>query len=405
MADFKFPDVGEGITEGEVVKWLVKEGDKVEEDQALVEVETDKAVVEIPSPYSGVVQKIHAKAGDIVKVGQTLVSIGEKAGKKGKKEYYGVVGELEVAEEEEEAEPSPELEPKPKAKAEAKPKVLATPAVRKLAKELGVDLTRIKGTGKDGRITEENLRGAKEKPAVKVTKKYDLYGYIERVPLRGIRRATAKKMEQANAIPHVTHMDEVDVTKLVEVREKVKEEVEHLGVKLTYLPFIIKAVIEGLKAHPYVNATLGEEEIILRKYYNIGVAVDIEDGLIVPVIKGADKKSMRDIAKEVVKLAGLARERKLDLGDLQGGTFTITNIGVIGGTHATPIINPPEVAILGVGKIMDKPRVVKGRIEARKILPLSLSFDHRVIDGAEAARFMNEVIMHLEDPELLLVEL
>jgi pyruvate dehydrogenase E2 component (dihydrolipoamide acetyltransferase) len=399
--DFKFPDVGEGITEGEVVKWLVEEGEKVEEDQALVEVETDKAVVEIPSPWSGVVQKIHAKAGDIVKVGQTLVSIGEE----GKKEYYGVVGELEVAEEEEEEKvEAPQAKPKVEAKAE----VLATPAVRKLAKELGVDLAKIKGTGKGGRITEEDLRRTKEeKPAVKVTKKYDLYGYIERIPLRGIRRATAKKMEQAKAIPHVTHMDEADVTKLVEVREKVKKEVEHLGVKLTYLPFIIKAVIEALKAHPYLNATMSEdgEEIILKKYYNIGIAVDMEDGLIVPVIKGADKKSMTELGREIMKLVELARARKLDLADLQGGSFTITNIGVIGGTHATPIINPPEVAILGTGKIAAKPRIIEGKVEARKILPLSLSFDHRVIDGAEAARFMNEVIMHLEDPELLLVEL
>jgi pyruvate dehydrogenase E2 component (dihydrolipoamide acetyltransferase) len=407
VRDFKFPDVGEGITEGEVVKWLVREGDTVKEDQPLLEVETDKAVVEIPSPWSGKVAKIHAGEGEIVKVGQTLVSVGVE-GEEGEKAAaepaeperrpaYGIVGELEVAEEEEEAPP---------------PKVLATPKVRKLARELGVDLSVVKGTGRGGRITEEDVRGAveaerEEKPAVKVTRKYDLYGYIERVPLRGIRRATAKKMTEALRIPHVTHMDEADVTELVEVREKVKKEVAHLGVKVTYLPFIIKAVIEGLKAHPYLNAVLSEdgEEIILKKYYNIGIAVDIEDGLIVPVIKGADQKSIVDLAKEIARLAALARERKLDLAELKGGTFTITNIGIIGGTHATPIIHAPEVAILGVGRIVERPRIVEGKVVAKQILPLSLSFDHRVIDGAEAARFLNEVIMHLEKPEILMVEI
>ncbi len=408
VKDFKFPDVGEGITEGEVVKWLVKEGDVVKEDQPLLEVETDKAIVEIPSPWSGKVMKIHAGEGEIVKVGQTLVSIGEEGEEEAKaaaepaeperRPSYGIVGELEVAEEEAEEMPPP--------------RVLATPKVRKLAKELGVDLSMVKGTGKGGRITEEDVRRAREaekekKPAVKVTRKYDLYGYIERVPLRGIRRATAKKMTEALKIPHVTHMDEADVTELVEVREKVKKEVAHLGVKVTYLPFIIKAVIEGLKAHPYLNAVLSEdgEEIILKKYYNIGIAVDIEDGLIVPVIKGADQKSIVDLAKEIARLAALARKRKLDLAELKGGTFTITNIGIIGGTHATPIIHAPEVAILGVGRIVERPRIVDGKVVAKQILPLSLSFDHRVIDGAEAARFLNEVIMHLEKPEILMVEI
>lgn len=406
VKEFKFPDVGEGITEGEVVKWLVKEGDTVKEDQPLLEVETDKAIVEIPSPWSGKVIKIHAEAGDIVKVGQTLVTIGKEGEEAAppapeKKEAYGIVGELEVAEEEEK-----------EAKAEA-PKVLATPKVRKLAQELGVELSGVQGTGKGGRITEEDVRRAGEavkpekKPAVKVTRKYDIYGYVERVPLRGIRRATAKKMAEALKIPHVTHMDEADITELVEVRKKVKEQVAHLGVKVTYLPFIIKAVIEGLKAHPYLNAVMSEdgEEIILKKYYNMGIAVDIEDGLIVPVLKGADQKSIAELAREITRLVGLAKERKLDLADLKGGTFTITNIGVIGGTHATPIIHAPEVAILGTGRIVERPRIMDGKVVPRQILPLSLSFDHRVIDGAEAARFLNEVIMHLEKPEVLMVEI
>ncbi len=401
VKEFKFPDVGEGITEGEIVKWHVKEGDKVKEDDVIAEVETDKAVVEVPSPYSGVVLKLHGKEGDIIKVGETLITIGEEGETIEKVEpkekevppkAVAVVGELEEAPEEE------------------KPEVLATPAVRKLAKDLRVDLSKIKGTGKGGRITKEDVEKAakeKEAPKIKVTRKYDMFGHLRRVPIRGIRRATAKKMvESWEKIPHVTHMDEADITHLVEVRNKYKARAEEKGVKLTYLPFIVKAVVAALKEHPYLNASVDEEtnEIILKEYYNIGIAVDTGDGLMVPVVKAADQKTILQIAEEIGRLAGLAKERKIDLMDLQGGTFTITNIGVIGGTYATPIINYPEVAILGVGKIRDLPMVKDGEIVIRKNLSLSLSFDHRVVDGAEAARFMNDVIKRLSDPDLLIVE-
>lgn len=416
--DFRFPDVGEGIAEGEIVRWRVDEGEMVRQDQILVEIETDKAVVEIPSPREGVILKIHHKEGDTIKVGEVLVTIGEKGekvpispapkkpepAKPEKRESFGVVGdipeELPAFERRQEA---PEIE--------TKKDVMALPAVRRLAKEMNVDLLLVQGTGGGGRITEEDVRKsgarARETPAIKVTKKYDMWGYVERMPLKGIRKATAVHMREAVSTQAlVTHMDEADVTELFSIREKEKEALKSEGIHLTFMPFIIKAVIKGLLSHPYLNSSLeeGTEEILLKKYYNIGIAVDLEGGLIVPVIKGADQKPMKQLAKEIKELADKAKDRKLDLADLKGGTFTITNVGALGGLFATPIPNYPESAIVAMGKIIDKPVVAKGTITIRKILPLSLSFDHRVLDGAEAARFMNEVKKYLEDPDLLLVD-
>jgi pyruvate dehydrogenase E2 component (dihydrolipoamide acetyltransferase) len=401
--EFRFPDVGEGITEGEIVRWLVKEGDEVQIDQALAEIETDKAIVEMPSPYAGTVLKLHFKEKDLVKVGQPLVTIGAK-------------GEILAA-----GTPAPAPLPARPGAASApglpgiipapgRPgEVLATPGVRALAKGLGVDLAAVRGTGPGGRITEDDVRAfqaapAEKKAAIKVKAKYDFYGSLERIPLRGIRRATAKKMrESLDHAAHVTHCDEADAGPLEALRQKMKPEVETAGAKLTYLPFIVKALVEALKLHPSFNATLDEEEseIVLKKYYNIGIAVDVPDGLIVPVIKFADQKSLADIAAEIQALAKAARERTLDLADLKGGTFSITNIGVIGGDFATPIINYPEVAILATMKIADRARVVDGAIVVKKTLPLCLSFDHRVVDGAEAARFTKDLIRLLEAPESL----
>lgn len=399
--DFLFPDVGEGITEGEIVRWLVKEGDRVEVDQTLAEIETDKAVVEMPSPYAGTVLKVHFKEKDLVKVGQPLVTIGEQ-------------GETLAA-----AAPAPGARPAPAAPAEpAAPSpartggaVLATPKVRALAKELGLDIGAVPGTGPDGRVTEDDVRAfrpapAEKKPAIKVKAKYDLYGTLERIPLRGVRRATAKKMrESLDHAAHVTHCDEADAGPLEALRQKMKPEVEAeaAGAKLTYLPFIVKALIEALKLHPTLNATLDEEEneIVVKKYYNIGIAVDVPDGLIVPVVKAADQKSVAGLAAEIQALAQAARDRTLDLADLKGGTFSITNVGVIGGDFATPIINYPEVAILATMKIADRARVAGGAVVVRKTLPLCLAFDHRVVDGAEAARFTKDLIRFLEAPESL----
>ena len=402
--EFRFPDVGEGITEGEVVRWLVREGDTVQVDQTLAEIETDKAVVEMPSPYAGTVLKLHVKEKDLIKVGQVLVTIGEKG------ESVAAAGPA----------PDPGPEPRPVAAAPvAAPgppgEVLATPKVRALARDLGVNLGSVSGTGPNARITEDDVRslvsattgltGAPAaKPAVKIKAKYDLYGTLERVALRGVRRATAKKMrESLDHAAHVTHCDEADAGPLEALRQALKPEVEAAGAKLTYLPFIVKALVEALKLHPYLNAALdeAENEIVLKKYYNVGIAVDVPDGLIVPVVKFADQKSVADLAAEIQTLAKRARERTLDLADLKGGTFSITNVGVIGGDLATPIINYPEVAILATMKIADRARVADGAVVIRKTLPLCLTFDHRVVDGAEAARFTKDLIRFLEAPQSL----
>jgi pyruvate dehydrogenase E2 component (dihydrolipoamide acetyltransferase) len=396
---FRFPDVGEGITEGEVVRWLVQEGDVVKADQTLAEIETDKAIVEMPSPYAGTVLRLHFKEKEIVKVGQVLVTIGEKG------EAVPEAGAAEVR---------PEVRgagavPPPVAPLAPASGIRATPKVRKLAQEMGIDLAAVQGTGPGGRITEDDVRSAKAKPAekkleIKVKAKYDLYGNLERIPLRGIRRATAKHMrESLDKAAHVTHCDEAEATKLAALREAMKAAAEARGIKLTYLPFIVKAVIEALKLHPTLNAMLDDEEgeIVVKKYYNLGIAVDVPDGLIVPVVKMADQKSVLDIAEEIQNLAKAARERTLDLADLKGGTFSITNVGVIGGFVATPIINYPEVAILATMKIGDRARVANGAVVVRKTLPLCLSFDHRVNDGAEAARFTKDLIRFLEEPEKL----
>ncbi|RPJ01788.1 MAG: 2-oxo acid dehydrogenase subunit E2 [Candidatus Aminicenantes bacterium] len=403
--EFRFPDVGEGITEGEIVRWLVKEGDEVQADQTLAEIETDKAIVEMPSPYAGTVLKLHFKEKDLIKVGQALVTIGEKGESlaAGPTEPQPTVRPAAPA-------AAPEPAPPGAAAAPAQPgEVLATPKVRALARELGLDIAAVKGTGPDGRITEEDLRAprpvpAEKAPAIKIKAKYDLYGNLERIPLRGVRRATAKKMrESLDHAAHVTHCDEADAGPIDALREKMKPAVEAGGAKLTYLPFIVKALIEALKLHPTLNATLDEDEneIVVKKYYNIGIAVDVPDGLIVPVVKFADQKSVADIASEIQALATAARERTLDLADLKGGTFSITNVGVIGGDFATPIINYPEVAILATMKIADRARVVDGAVVVKKTLPLCLAFDHRVVDGAEAARFTKDLVRFLEAPESL----
>jgi pyruvate dehydrogenase E2 component (dihydrolipoyllysine-residue acetyltransferase) len=398
--EFRFPDVGEGITEGEIVRWLVKEGDEVRVDETLAEIETDKAVVEMPSPYAGTVLKLHFKEKDVIKVGQTLVTIGEKGEKLAEAAPAAAAaqGAAPVA-----LTGAAALAPPPVRPGE----VLATPGVRALAKELGVDISAVRGTGPAGRVTEADVRSFQALPpekklAVKVKAKYDLYGTLERVPLHGIRRSTAKKMrESLDHAAHVTHCDEADAGPLEALRAKMKPEVEAAGAKLTYLPFIVKALVEALKLHPAFNATLdeAENEIVLKKYYNIGIAVDVPDGLIVPVVKFADQKSIAELAAEIQDLAKRARDRTLDLAELKGGTFSITNVGAIGGDFATPIINYPEVAILATMKIADRARVVAGAVVVRRTLPLCLAFDHRVVDGAEAARFTRDLIRFLEAPE------
>jgi len=418
---FRFPDVGEGITEGEIVRWLVKEGDEVKVDQPLAEIETDKAIAEMPSPYAGTVLKLHFKEKDVIKVGEVLITIGQK----GEKPAKAAPPSQKAAGEAVPAPAAPAGAPAAAAKAEPT-ETLATPRIRKLALELDVDIKRVRGTGPLGRVTEEDVRGAAEKAApapeapapakpaaeappvetaeAKPKEKFVAYGEIERIPLRGVRRATAKRMAEAvSKAAQVTHFDEADAATLIKLRDLTQSEAEGKGIKLTFLPFIIKALIAALKLHPFLNAELDDEaqEIVLKKYYNIGIAVDVPDGLIVPVVKNADQKTIFELAEEIKKLAEAAKARKLDIADLKGGTFSITNVGVIGGEAATPIVNYPEVAILGTLKIADRVRAVNGKAAVRKTLPLCLTFDHRVLDGAEAARFVNVVKKFIEDGSLL----
>jgi len=411
--EFHLPDIGEGVAEGEVVKWLVKEGDEVKENQPLVEIMTDKVNVEIPSPKQGTIQKLMAKEGEVVKVGQALLSIEEKGGKptvSASERTPATQPPFPIP-----AKPPtiarPQEPPLTTPQASRKPdEVLATPATRKLARDLGVDLSVVQGTGRGGRITDEDVQRFKQLgraiAAVAVTTSGPL-GVEERVPLRGIRRKVAEHMLQSkNAAAQVTHVDEVDMTEVVHLRERAKASAEKRGVKLTYLPFVIKALIPALKQYPYLNSSLDDEkeEIVLKKYYNIGIATDTESGLVVPVIKDAEHKSITQLAKEIATLSEKAQTGQLALNEVQGSTFTITNVGGIGGVFATPIINYPEVAILGLHKITKRPVVKDNQITIQDMTYLSLSFDHRVLDGAMAARFINAIKQYLEDPKLLLLE-
>jgi len=397
--NFVLPDLGEGITEGEVRKWIVKEGDNVEEHQTVLEIETDKAVVEVPSPKKGRVLKINKDVGEMAKVGEVLMTIAEEG---------EAVEEKKPAEEKKTTEKKEEKEKSvsvvgvlPEEEEEI---VLATPAVRAAAKELGVDLSKLTGTGPGGSITREDLAGAappKEKKAE------DVYGPVERMPLRGLRRTIAKNLiASQRTTAFVTGMNEVDITDLWDLREKEKKSLLEKGVHLTFLPFFIKAVIHALAEHPMLNSSIDDEreEIVVKKYYAIGVAVDTPDGLMVPVIKNPSGKTILELSLEIQGLSVKARERKIKLEEMKGGTFTITNYGHFGGYFATPIINYPEAAILGTGMITEKPWVKNGKIVVRKILPLSLTFDHRVTDGVDASRFLAKVTSYLEDPALIFIE-
>jgi len=377
--DFVLPDLGEGITEGEIRKWLVKEGDAIEEHQIVLEIETDKAVVEVPSPKSGRVSRINKGEGEIAKVGEVLMTIGDVAGEEGQRSI-SVVGVLPEGEE-----------------------ILATPAVRALAKELGVRIEAIRGSGPGGSITREDVIEASER----ARKTEDQYGVIERMPLRGLRRTIAKNLiTSQKKTAFVTGMDEADITELWNLREREKRTFQERGVHLTFMPFFIKAVQHALTEHPLLNSSVDEEkeEILIKRYYNIGIAVDTPDGLMVPVIRDADKKTILELAREIQELSAKARERKVRLEEMKGSSFTITNYGHFGGMFATPIINYPDVAILGTGRIADRPWVRDGQIVIRKILPLSLTFDHRVTDGVDSAKFLSRVIQYLEDPALLFIE-
>jgi pyruvate dehydrogenase E2 component (dihydrolipoamide acetyltransferase) len=386
--EFKLPDLGEGIAEVELRRWLVKEGDRVAEHQAIVEVETDKAVVEVPSPHKGTVVRIHRQEGETVRVGEVLVEIAGEGdlplqGSDEQPRSFGIVGVLPESGEE--------------------TGVLATPLVRKLARERSIDLKGIRGSGPRGSITPEDLEpvGAPVKPSG------EDFGPVERLPLRGVRRTTARNVLASQRLTaFVTTMEEADVTELWQLREREQQAVEARGTHLTFLPFFIKAAQHALREHPSLNAAIdgATETIIIKKHYHFGMAVETPEGLMVPVVRNVERKSILELAMEIQALGRKARERTIGLSELKGSSFTITNYGHYGGVFATPIINWPDVAILGFGRIVERPWVHRGEIAIRRILPLSLTFDHRATDGADAGQFLAKVVSYLEDPALLFIE-
>ncbi|HIQ30489.1 MAG TPA: 2-oxo acid dehydrogenase subunit E2 [Candidatus Caldiarchaeum subterraneum] len=387
VVEVKLPDIGEGIAEGEVAKWLVKEGDHVSKYQPLVEVITVKVNVEIPSPYEGRVVKLLASEGQVLKVGEPLLVI-----------ETAEAGEKPV---EETAQPLQTEAPVPTA-AKPKAQVLATPAVRKLARELGVDLATIQGTGPGGRITEEDVRRA-AKPRVEAAPAATVAEAkpVQRIPIKGLRRIIADHLTTAkNRAALVTIFDYADASALISLRESLKPRAEELGVKITYLPIIMKLLVPVLRQYPMVNANVDDEkgEVILFQECNIGVAVDAPEGLTVPVVKNVESKDVFTLARELEQLSEKARQGKLSLDDVRGGTFSITNYGAIGGLRGTPIINYPEVAILGTGRIEKRPVVVGDEITVRPIMELALTADHRIVDGGYMSGFLNTLKKYIENP-------
>ena len=424
--DFYMPDIGEGVVEGEIVAWKVKEGDKVKLDQPIVEVMTDKATVELPSPRAGVIKKINYKDGDICPVGKVLVVIEEEGGA-GKAAGKGDGnGKKPAVEEPARHQPSAQV-----AKQNApvstsggiqvvdatndRARVLATPATRRLARELGVEIGSVPATGKHGRVTTDDVKRFKDSPApagqsrpgyapMSVTKGGD----EERIPLRGIRKRIAESMSRSvHTAAHFTYVEEVDMTELVAVRDRAKSRAAERGVKLNYLPFIVKAVVSGLKKWPMLNASLDEttQEIVRKKYYHIGIAAQGPQGLAVSVVRDADKRSIFDLSKEIDRLAEAVRNGTATRDELTGSTFTISSLGKLGGVLATPIINFPEVAIIGVHKIEERPAVRNGQIVARHLMNLSISVDHRLADGWDGAMFLQDVKSLLEDPTTMFMEM
>lgn len=431
---FKMPDIGEGIHEGEIVKWFVKSGDEVKEDDILAEVQNDKAVVEIPSPVDGTVKEVHAEEGATVIVGDVVITFDAEG--------------YEDAEEEPEAEQPQAKEEEPKAEAkedsaESKPlpeedetdptkRVIAMPAVRKYARENGVSLSKVSGSGKNGRVVKEDvdkhLNGGgeatksaetteapaasdeKAETATQETKQQPTAASAQpetREKMKGMRKAIAKAMVNSkHTAPHVTHMDEVVVTDLVAHRKKFKQYAADKDVKLTYLPYVVKALVSALREFPMLNASIDDstEEIVHKHYYNIGIAANTDAGLVVPVVKDADRKPLLNVSSEINELAKKARDGKLSGDDMKGSTCTISNLGSAGGQWFTPIINNPDAAILGIGRIEEKPVVIDGEIVAAPVLALSISYDHRLIDGVTAQLALNHIKRLLNDPQLLMME-
>lgn len=448
--NIQLPELGEGVTEGELVSWLVKPGDKIEPDQAIAEMMTDKATVEVPSPSAGTVKELKFKEGDVVEVGQVMIVIdtdgagatAAPAKTEAKSEtkaatpppaqaaskqmpatmHAGVANNAPVGNattthaakpQAQNASTGMEVYPPP-----ASSKVLATPATRRLAREMNIDINQVHGSGVAGRVTREDIAGgANGAGATSAGQPMIARGEIprpayngpagaaeERVPLKGIRKKIAENMQlYKQIIPHFTLADEANVTSLVKMREELKES----GVKITYLPFVMKALIATMREFPMFNASIDDaaQEIVYKKYFNLGFAADTPQGLLVPVIKNADQKTINQLSQEITTLATKARDGKLALDEMKGSTITITNIGSVGGTYATPIINHPEVAIFGMYKMVDKPVIKNGELEVIKSMNFTVTADHRLIDGAVAARFMKSFIAKIENPGALMLEM
>lgn len=412
---FKFPDVGEGIHEGTVVKVLAAEGKQVKADEPIFEVETDKAVVELPAPQSGIILKVYVKQGDSIKVGQVIVAIGQPGEKAPDNPDQAPAPSAQPASAASPSSQHPIIAVQQTAvqQTQAEAGVKATPAIRALAQKLGVDLTKVKGTGPSGRIMPADVEIAAKTPqalptatqpslqtVTPVPEEFHFSGPVEKIPLSATRKAITDKMTKWLSIPQAGVSEDFDLTGLYELREKLKRD---NGKAPTYLAFIVKAIALSLKKHPYLNASFltGSNEIAYKKYYNIGIAVDTESGLIVPVVKNADAKKISEIADEIERLAGEVRSHKVHLNDLRDSTFSITNVGSLGGVAVSPVINYAESAILGLSKLKDTPVVYQGRIVARKIMRFDLGFDHRVLDGADGMRFLVDVKDLLENPDKL----
>ncbi|KRE74749.1 dihydrolipoamide acetyltransferase family protein [Paenibacillus sp. Soil750] len=443
LFEYKFPELGEGIHEGEIVKMLVKAGDTVTDETILMEVQNDKAVVEVPCPVEGKIVSVAVKDGQVCTIGELVMTIEVTGEMPAASMHQGsshaapavAVAAPPAAAPAPAAVAAPAAAPAAAAVPAAAPtgsagrEVLATPSVRKLAREKGITLAEVTPTGKHGRVTREDVEGfggagtaataatdaaapvadetaaAPAASSVQVVTSGDRVE--ERIPFKGIRKIIANAMvKSVYTAPHVTLMDEIDVSALVALRNRTKPLAEKKGVKLTYLPFIVKALVAACRQFPVMNAMIDEEkqEIVYKKYYNIGIATDTDNGLLVPVIHDADRKNVWSVAAAIKDLAVRGREGKLSPNEMKGGTISITNIGSVGGMFFTPVINFPEVAILGAGRITEKPVVKNGEIAVGHVMALSLSFDHRIVDGATAQSFLNYIKQLLADPELLVLE-
>lgn len=446
--EVKLPDIGEGVTEGEIVKWLVKPGDAVKADQPIVEVMTDKATVEVPTPIAGTVKELKAKEGDVVPI-ETALLILETDGAGAAKAPASATSAKPAAPA---AAPAMSAAATPAATAKptggtsttaARPAgngtevyppaadvtVLATPSTRRLAREMKIDINTVGGSGLAGRVTREDVLNfskgagamAAGAPSFKApaspaapAKEIPRLAFVgqpggeERVALRGIRRKIAEQMQTTkHIVPHFTIMDEANLTELVKTRTQAKEVGEKYGVKVTYLPFVMKALIATLREFPAFNASIDDaaQEIVYKKYFNIGFAADTPNGLLVPVIKNADQKSILQISKEITELATKARDGKIGVEDMKGATITITNIGSVGGTYATPIINHPEVAIIGMYKLETKPVWTGKEFAPQQVMNFTATCDHRLIDGAVAANFLKAFLKRIENPTQLMLEM